>query len=121
MQDPSDPNNRNIKRKKDGSCFFFSKEKTCMINAVKPSICSLEPFIILDFDYITNKIFLGLNPTAILNCKGLCIEENVALVEIGKAAQTIVTDFLEMVAEKTGLSVTDKKVAFLTRKLLSAK
>ena len=46
-------------------------------------------------------------------------EENVAIEEIGKAAQTIVSDFLEIVAEKTGLPVTDKKVAFLTRRLLN--
>jgi hypothetical protein len=42
----------------------------------------------------------------------------IAPEEIGKAAQTIVREFLEMVAEKTGLPATDKKVASLTRKLL---
>jgi Fe-S-cluster containining protein len=118
MQDHSDPNNRNIRRNKDGSCFFFTKENTCKINSIKPSICILEPFIITDFDYRTNTIFLDLNPLAATNCKGIFAGENVAIEEIGKAAQTIVKDLLEMVAEKAGLSVTDKKVAFLTRKLL---
>jgi len=42
----------------------------------------------------------------------------IAPEEIGKAAQTIVKEFLELVAKKTGLPVTDKKVASLTRKLL---
>ncbi|MCW4024756.1 MAG: YkgJ family cysteine cluster protein [Candidatus Bathyarchaeota archaeon] len=105
--------------KKDGSCFFFTKENTCKINSIKPSICSLEPFIITDFDCRTNEVFLGLNPLAVKNCKGISAGENVALEEIGKAAQTIVDDFLEMVAQKTGLSITDKKVAFLTRQLLN--
>jgi Fe-S-cluster containining protein len=107
MQDHSDPNNRNIRRNKD-----------CKINSIKPSICILEPFIITDFDYRTNKIFLDLNPLAATNCKGIFAGENIAIEEIGKAAQTIVKDFSEIVAEKTGLSVTDKKVAFLTKKLL---
>ena len=119
MQYPSDPKNRNIRRKKDGSCFFFTKENTCEINSIKPSICILEPFIIADFDPIANKIFLDLNPCAVNDCKGLLTAGNIALEEIGKAAQTIVSDFLEIVAQKTGLSVTDKKVAFLTRQLLN--
>jgi Fe-S-cluster containining protein len=118
MQDHSDPNNRNIRRNKDGSCFFFTKENTCKINSIKPSICILEPFIIKDYDYRTNKIFLDLNPSAAINCKGIFPGENSAIKEIGKAAQTIVKDFSEIVAEKTGRSITDKKVAFLTKKLL---
>ena len=118
MQDHSDPKNRNLRRKKDGSCWFFTKENTCKINSIKPSICILEPFIITDFDYKTNKIFLDINPLAATNCKGICEGENVSLEEIGKAAQSIVKDFSEIVAEKTGLSVTDEKVGVLTRKLL---
>jgi Fe-S-cluster containining protein len=118
MQNPSDPNNRSIKRNQDGSCFFFTKENTCKINSIKPSICVLEPFVITDFDYTSHKIFLGLNQLAVINCKGIFTAENVVLAEIGRAAQTIVNDILEIVAEKTGLSVTDKKVAFLTKKLL---
>jgi Fe-S-cluster containining protein len=121
MQDHSDPNNRNIRRNKDGSCFFFTKENTCKINSIKPSICILEPFIIKDYDYKANKIFLDLNPFAAINCKGIFPGENFAIKEIGKAAQTIVKDFSEIVAEKTGRSVTDKKVAFLTKKLLRDK
>jgi len=118
MQEPSAPNNRNIRRNKDGSCFFFTKQNTCKINAIKPSICILEPFVIADFDYTSNKIFLELNPLAANNCKGILAGENVAIAEIGKAAQSIVQDVLEIVGEKTGLPVTDKKVGVLTRKLL---
>ena len=118
LEAPNDPHNRSIRRKKNGSCFFLTEENTCKIQDVKPSICILEPFIITDFDYKRNKIFVNLNPLAIKNCKGVFNGEMIAPEVIGKAAQTIVTDFLEIVAAKTGRPVTDKKVASITRKLL---
>lgn len=118
MQDSSNPNNRNIRRNKDGSCIFFTRENTCKINSIKPSICILEPFIITNFDYKTGKIFLGLNQNATISCKGICRGENLSVEEIGKAAQTIVKDTSEIIADKLGLSVKDKKVGFLTMKLL---
>jgi Fe-S-cluster containining protein len=118
LEDPTDHHNRNIRRKKDRSCFFLTEENTCKIHDVKPSICILEPFIIADYDYKTNRIFLDLNPLAAINCKGVFTGEMVALEEIGKAAQTIVREFLELVAKKTGLPINDKKVASLVRNLL---
>jgi len=118
LEDPNDPSNRNIRRKKDGSCFFLNEENTCKIHDVKPSICILEPFIIIDYDNRTNRIFVDLNPLAVKNCKGICTGEMIVPEEIGKAAQTIVKESLEIVAEKTGLPVTDKRVSSLTRKLL---
>ena len=118
MEAPDDANNRNIRRKKDGSCFFLTEENTCKIHDVKPVICILEPFIIADYDYKTNRIFLDLNPLAAINCRGIFTGEMIAPEEIGKAAQTIVREFLEMVANKTGLPINDKKVASLVRKLL---
>jgi len=118
LEDPKNPSNRNIRRKKDGSCFFLTEENTCKIHDDKPSICILEPFIITDYDNKTNRIFVDLNPLAITNCKGICTGEMIRPEEIGKAAQTIVKEILEIVAKKTGLPVTDKKVSSLTRKLL---
>jgi Fe-S-cluster containining protein len=118
LEDPNDPSNRNIRRKRDGSCFFLTEENTCKIQNVKPSICILEPFIITNFDYRTNRIFVDLNPLAVKNCKGICTGEMIVPQEIGKAAQTIVKESLEIVAKKTGLPVTDKKVSSLTKKLL---
>jgi Fe-S-cluster containining protein len=118
LEDPNDPSNRNIRRKRDGSCFFLTEENTCKIQNVKPSICILEPFIITNFDYRTNRIFVDLNPLAVKNCKGICTGEMIVPQEIGKAAQTIVKESLEIVANKTGLPVTDKKVSSLTKKLL---
>jgi len=118
MEAPHDPHNRNISRKQDGSCFFFTQENTCKINDIKPSICMLEPFIITDFDPKTDRIFIEVNSVAAKNCKGIFKGEMSAPEEIVKAAQTIVKDMLEIVAAKTGLSITDKKVASITRKLL---
>lgn len=118
LETPNKPNNRNIRRNKDGSCFFLSKENRCKINAFKPLVCRLEPFIISDFDYGTNRIFLSLNPLATVNCKGISSGDTIDVKEIARAAQTIVKEFSEIVAEKTGLTVTDKKVASLTKKLL---
>ncbi len=118
LETPNNPNNRSIRRKKDGSCIFFSEKNTCKIHDAKPSICLLEPFIITDFDVKTKMIFVDLNPLAVKNCRGICSGAIGVPEEIGKAAQTIVKDFLEIVAAKTGLQVTDKRVALLTRKLL---
>ena len=119
MQNQSDKKNRNIRKNKDGRCFFFEEESNlCKINSIKPSICALEPFIITNFDCATKKIFLSLNPAATANCKGIFTAENVNLEEIAKAAQNMVKDFSEIISEKTGLSVTDEKVALLTMKLL---
>ena len=78
----------------------------------------MEPFIIADYDYERNRIFLDLNPLAAKSCKGVFTGEMIAPEEIGKAAQTIVREFLELVSEKTGLPIKDKKVASLARKLL---
>jgi Fe-S-cluster containining protein len=118
MQDYSNPDNRSIRTNKDGSCFFYTKEYNCKINSIKPAICVLEPFIIVDFDHKTNKIYLALNPLANNNCKGISAKENIPLQEIGKAAQNIVAELSEIIAKKTGLLVTDHKVAILTKKLL---
>jgi len=118
MQNPSDVNNRNIRRNSDGSCFFFTKENACRIDSIKPSICILEPFIITDIDLKTNEIFLGLNPLALKECKGISEMESSDVEEIAKAAQSIIRDLSEIIVEKTGFSITDKRVASLAKKHL---
>jgi Fe-S-cluster containining protein len=118
LEDPTDPSNRSIRRKQDGSCVFFTEENTCKIHDVKPSICRLEPFIIKDIDLEGNRILLALNPSAKKNCKGICRDKTEASQDIEKAAQTIVAESLEIVAAKMGLPVEDRRVAVLTRKLL---
>lgn len=118
MENPNDPTNRNLKRTSDGSCIFFTKDKTCQINHIKPSICKLEPFIITDFDYRKNLIYLNINPLATKECQGLNCGSMVAYADIAKAAQTIVEDLYELVAKSTGLLVTDKRIGALVRNYL---
>jgi Fe-S-cluster containining protein len=119
LEDPDDAGNRNIRRNEDGSCFFLTKENICKIQDIKPAICMLEPFIITDYDYETKRISLDLNPLAVKTCKGIFSGEMTASKEIGQAAQAIVNEFLEIVAQKMGLQITDEKVATLTKKLLT--
>ncbi len=118
LEDPTDPSNRAIRRKPDGSCIFFTEQNTCKIHDVKPSICRLEPFIIKDIDVKTRKIFLALNPLAAKNCSGICRGKTEASEDITRAAQAIVGESLEIISAKTGLPVTDRRVVSLTRKLL---
>jgi len=118
LEAPSDPDNRSLRTNKDGGCIFLAEGNTCKIQDVKPSICVLEPFVITDFDYETDTIFVALNPLAQENCPGICAGDICVPESVGKAAQAIVQDVLEIVAEKTGLGVTDKKVACIARELL---
>lgn len=118
MENPADPNNRNLRRQTDGSCIFFTKQNTCQINAIKPSICKLEPFIITDYYYQKNIIYLDLNPSAAKDCKGLIRGNTAAFEEIAKAAQTIVYDLYELVAKTNGLSISDKRIGALVKDLL---
>jgi Fe-S-cluster containining protein len=118
LEASNETGDKNIRRKKDGSCFFFTKENTCTIEDVKPSICRLEPFIIADYDDKTNMIVLELNPLAVTTCKGIFTGEIKTPEEIGKAAQSIIKEIQEITAKKTGLPITDKKVAAIIRKLI---
>jgi Fe-S-cluster containining protein len=115
MENPADPNNRNLRRKSDGSCIFVTKQNNCQIHQIKPSICKLEPFIITDFDYQKNIIYLDLNPLAIKECKGLTHQNMFAYEDIAQAAQTIVSDLQEIISKKTGFPPNDKRIGALVR------
>ena len=107
-----------IRRKKDGGCFFHTKNK-CAIYAVRPAVCRLEPFTITDYDYEKNKIELELNFPFAFCCVGTCEEEKTLPVEeIGKAAQTLVQKILALTAKDLKLPVTDKRVHAETRSRL---
>jgi Fe-S-cluster containining protein len=118
MENPADPNNRNLKRNSDGGCIFFTKQNTCQIHQIKPSICKLEPFIITDFDPLKNIIYLGVNPLAIKECKGIVHQNTSAYEEAAEAAQTIVEDLQEIISKNTGFSVTDRRLGVLVRDFL---
>ena len=107
---------RFIRRKKDGSCLFLAKDNQCMIYEIRPATCRLQPFTITDWDYERNIIEVEL-PTE-CNCKGICEGEILPIEEIGRAAQTIVQDLLEITAKFVGLPTTDKITLSKTRILI---
>ena len=107
-----------IHRKKDDSCFFLTKNNKCAIYNVRPAVCRLEPFNIIDYDYERNRIELELNFPFACCCIGICDEEILPVEVIGKAAQTIVQKILALTAKDLGLPVTDKRVYSETRSRL---
>ena len=100
-----------IRRKKDGSCFFLGKDNQCVIYSVRPAICRLEPFTIVDYDYEKNRIELELNFPAACGCEGVSDGTALPFEVIGKAAQVMLQKILELTAKDLGLSVLDKRVA----------
>jgi hypothetical protein len=107
-----------IRRKKDDSCFFLTKNNKCAIYDVRPAVCRLEPFTIVDFDYEENRIELELNFPFSICCIGTCEETTLPVEQIGKAAQTLVQKILALTAKDLGLPATDKRVKSETRSRL---
>jgi Fe-S-cluster containining protein len=108
-----------IQRKDDGTCFFLTKENNCAIYPVRPQVCRLEPFTIVDYDYKKNTITLELNFPFAECCIGACDEKEVPPVqEIGRAAQILVQKILALTANDLGLPVTDERVHSETRSRL---
>jgi len=104
-----------IKRKIDDSCFFLTKENKCAIYSVRPQVCRLEPFTIVDYDYEKNKVELELNFPFSCCCKGIDNEITVHDKEIERAAQILVQKILSLTANDLDLPITDKKVSSETR------
>ena len=108
-----------IRRKNNYSCLFLTKENKCAIYDVRPAVCRLEPFTIVDFDYESNKIVLELNFPFTACCPGTCEGEKMVNVEeIAKAAQVLVQKILSLTARDMELPITDKKVYAETRSRL---
>lgn len=106
-----------IRRKKDGSCFFLTKDNECRIYDVRPAGCRMQPFTITDWDYEKNTIELDM--PAECRCKGILLEGGTLPIdEMGRAAQILVQSILEITAKTLGLPVTDKRVASKMRRLI---
>lgn len=117
LEPPDETGIRWVRRKKDDSCFFHTNNK-CAIYEVRPAVCRLEPFTIVDYDYEKNKIELELNFPFSSCCIGTCEEETLPLEVIGKAAQILVQKILALTAKDHNLPVTDKRVYSETRSRL---
>jgi Fe-S-cluster containining protein len=109
-----------IRRKNDDSCFFLTKNNECAIYEVRPAVCRLEPFTIIDYDYENGRIELELNFPFSSCCPGTCEEgaEAELLEETAKAAQTLVQKILALTAKDRDLPVSDKRVHAETRSRL---
>ena len=109
-----------VKRKQDDSCFFLTKHNQCGIYEVRPAVCRLEPFTIVDYDYENGRIELELNFPFSSCCPGICGEnaDLVMLEETAKAAQALVRKILALTAKDLDLPVSDKRVHAETRSRL---
>ncbi len=107
-----------IRRKNDDSCYFLTKNNKCAIYDLRPAICKLEPFTIVDYDYENDTIELEINFPFSLCCMGTCQDEVVSVEEIAKSAQTLVQKILVLTAEDLKLPIADKKVKSETRSRL---
>lgn len=115
LERPDETGIRWIRRQKDGSCCFLAKDNKCVIYSVRPSVCRLDPFTIVDYDYERNRIELELNFPASCGCEGVSDGGTLPVEEIGKAAQMIVRKILALTAKDLGMPQMDPRVASETR------
>jgi Fe-S-cluster containining protein len=108
-----------IKRKADGSCLFLKEDNKCAIYPVRPQVCRLEPFNIVDYDYKRDKIEVELNFPFSCCCIGTCNESEIAQIEeIARAAQILVQKIQALTANDMGLPPKHKRVFAETRSRL---
>jgi Fe-S-cluster containining protein len=113
-RDFSEP--RVISRRSDGGCFFLNDDNSCKIHGVKPEICRLVPFLVVDWDYERDVIEVDL--PADCACPGISVGEELPFEKLTKAAQNYVKETIELLAEQEGLPPKDPKVLSETRKLI---
>lgn len=118
LDGPDENGVRWMHRKTDGGCFFLTKDNKCAIYPVRPQVCRMEPFTIMDFDYQKNRIEVDLNFPFACCCIGTCDETTAPVEEIGRAAQILVQKILALTANDLKLQVTDKRVYAETRSRL---
>jgi Fe-S-cluster containining protein len=107
-----------IRRDKDGSCIFLKDNNECAIYDVRPAVCMLEPFTIVDYDYEKNQIELDLNFPFSSCCDGICEGKIMSVEEIARAAQILVQKILVLTARDMELPKSDKRVHSETRSRL---
>jgi hypothetical protein len=73
---------------------------------------------VTDYDYEKNIIKVDVLPEA--DCPTVYVGTDLPIEEVGKAAQAITKEMVQMVADRLKLPVTDKKVLSATRSLLTS-
>ncbi len=118
LEPPDETGIRWIRRKNDGSCWFLSKDNKCQIYNVRPAVCKLEPYTIIDYDYENNKIVLEPNFPFSMCCLGFNEADALPQEETMKAARILVGKILALTAQDMELPATDKRVHAETRSRL---
>ena len=119
LQPPDETGLDWIRRKQDDSCWFLTKDNKCQIYDVRPAVCRLEPFTIVDFDYETNTVELEPNFPFSECCVGFNEDpKTVSREDLIKAVQVLIGKIMDLTAEDLELPVTDKRVLVETRSRL---
>ncbi|NLF89036.1 YkgJ family cysteine cluster protein [Candidatus Bathyarchaeota archaeon] len=110
IEEPDETGMQWIKRKEDDSCWFLTKDNKCQIYEVRPAVCRLEPFTIVDYDYENNTVELEPNFPFCEACGGFSEDGTVERAELVKAVQVLIGKILDLTAYDMELPVTDKRV-----------
>jgi hypothetical protein len=87
-----------------------TKDNKCQIYEVRPAVCKLEPFTIVDYDYENNTVELAPNFPFCEACNGFSDNGKVERAELVKAVQVLIGKILDLTAIDMELPVTDKRV-----------
>jgi Fe-S-cluster containining protein len=118
LEEPDETGIQWIKRKEDDSCWFLTKDNKCQIYDVRPAVCRLEPFTIVDYDYENNTVELAPNFPFCEACSGFSEDGKVERAELVKAVQVLIGKILDLTADDMELPATDKRVHTETRSRL---
>jgi Fe-S-cluster containining protein len=114
--DPTDLSEpRLLKSRTGGGCFFLGANG-CLVHGVKPAICGLVPFVVVDWDYERDLIEVDL--PADCACPGITSSGLLPVESLSKAAQAYVHGLLELTAKQENLASTDLRVLSKTRMLI---
>lgn len=98
-----------IRRKSNGSCFFLENNQ-CKIYDVRPAVCRLEPFTIIDYNYPEKQIELELNFPSCNACPGVSTNGLNDINAISEAALAVINKILALTARDLNLPTTDRRV-----------
>jgi Fe-S-cluster containining protein len=97
---------------------FLTRDNKCKIYEVRPAVCKLEPFTIVDYDYENNTVELAPNFPFSECCPGFSQDGKVNRDDIVKAVQVLISKILELTASDLELPKEDKRVYAETRSRL---
>ncbi len=110
LEEPDETGINWIRRKSDDSCIFLTKDNKCQIYPIRPAVCKLEPFTIVDYDYENNTVELAPNFPFSEYCPGFTEDGKVNREDLMKAVQVLLGKILELTSLDLGLDISDKRV-----------